>query len=76
MCKDRFVKFQFDLEIERTVRRLRREQRNSKTASEMDNLQDVGNLDPHGPLQPVNLQEGKNGHINQRQLAITISFTW
>ena len=33
----------------------------------MDNLQDLGNLDPHGPLQPVNVQEEQNGHINQRQ---------
>ena len=53
MRKDRFVEFQFDPEIERTVRRLRREQRNSKTASEIDNLQDVGNLDSHEPLQPA-----------------------
>ena len=34
----------------------------------MDNLQDLGNLDPHGPLQPVNVQEDQNGQINQRQL--------
>ena len=33
----------------------------------MDNLQDVGNLDPHGPLQPVNIQEEQNEHVNQRQ---------
>ena len=32
MRKDRFIEFQFDLEIERTVRRLGREQRNSKIA--------------------------------------------
>ena len=67
MSKDKSVEFQFHLEIERIVRRLRREQRNSKTISKMDNLQDVGNLDPHGPLQPVNVQEGQNEHINQRQ---------
>ena len=66
MHKDRFVVFQFDPEIERTVRRLRREQRNSKTVSEMDNLRDVGNLDPHGPLQPINAQEGQNKNVNQR----------
>ena len=67
MCKDRFVVFQFDPEIEKIVRRLRREQRNLKIVSEMDNLQDMGNLDPHGPLQPVNIQEGKNEHVNQIQ---------
>lgn len=67
MRKDRSVVFQFDPEIERTVRRLRREQRNSKIISDMDNLHDVGNLDPHGPLQHVNIQEEQNEHVNQRQ---------
>ena len=67
MRKDRSVVFQFDHEIERIVRRLRREQKNSKTVSDMDNLQDVGNLDPHRPLQPVNIQEEQNEHVNQRQ---------
>ena len=67
MSKDKSVEFQFHLEIERIVRRLRREQRNSKTTSKMDNLEDVGNLNPHRPLQSVNVQEGQNGHINQRQ---------
>ena len=33
----------------------------------MDNLQDVGNLDPHGPLQHVNIQKEQNEHVNQRQ---------
>ena len=65
MRKDRSVVFQFDHEIERTVRRLRREQRNSKIVSDMDNLQDVGNLDPHEPLQPVNIQEDQNEHANK-----------
>ena len=50
MHKDRFVVFQLDPEIERTVRRLRKEQRNSKTIFGMNNLQDEGNLNPHGPL--------------------------
>ena len=27
----------------------------------------MGNLDPHGPLQPVNIQEGQNKHVNRRQ---------
>ena len=55
MHKYKLVEFQFDPEIERIARRLRKEQRNSKTAAEMDNLQDLGNLDPHRPLQPVNV---------------------
>ena len=33
----------------------------------MNNLQDMGNLDPHGPLQPVNIQEEHNKHPNERQ---------
>lgn len=57
MRKDKPVVFQFDPEIERTIRRLRREQRNSKTVSGMNNLQDEGNLNPHGSLQPANIQE-------------------
>ncbi|KAH9735234.1 hypothetical protein KPL71_017676 [Citrus sinensis] len=55
-----------DPEIERTVRRLRREQRNSEIASSMNNLQDAQNLNPHGPLQPVNIQEEQNEHANGR----------
>ena len=47
----------FDPEIERTIRRLRREQRNSKTVSGMNTLQDEGNLNPPEPLQPANIQE-------------------
>ena len=66
MRKDRSVVFQLDAEIERTVRRLRREQRNSKIASSMNNLQDAGNVNPHGPLQPVNIQEEQNDHANRR----------
>ncbi|KAH9800698.1 hypothetical protein KPL71_000768 [Citrus sinensis] len=67
MRKDGSVVFQFDPEIERTVRRLQREQRNSKTVSGMNNLQDEGNLNPHRPLQPVNIQEEHNEHANGRQ---------
>ncbi|KAH9792219.1 hypothetical protein KPL71_004032 [Citrus sinensis] len=67
MRKDRSVAFQFDPEIERTVRRLRREHRNSEINSSMNNLQDAQNLNPHGPLQPVNIQEEQNEHANGRQ---------
>ena len=76
MRKDRSVIFQFDPEIERTVKRLRREQRNSKTVSEMDNLQDMGNLDPHRPLQPVNIQEGQMNTLIKDNQTTTISFIW
>ena len=61
MHKYKLVEFQIDPEIERTARRLRREQRNSKAAIAMDDLQDLRNLDPHGPIQTVNVQEGQNG---------------
>ncbi|KAH9753175.1 Endonuclease [Citrus sinensis] len=53
--------------MSQTVRILRREQRNSEIASSMNNLQDAGNLNPHGPLQPVNIQEEQNNHANKRQ---------
>ena len=66
-AKDRSVVFQFDPEIERTIRRLRKEQRNSKTVSDMNNLQDEENLNLHRPLQPVNIQEEQNEHANGRQ---------
>ncbi|KAH9763243.1 hypothetical protein KPL70_001093 [Citrus sinensis] len=67
MHKNKSEVFQFDPEIERTIRRLRREQRNSKTTSGMNNLQDEGNLNPHGPLQPANIQEEHNEYANGRQ---------
>ena len=67
MRKDKSIVFQFDSEIERTVRRLRREQRNLKTISDIDNLQVEGNLNPNGPLQPANIQEEQNEHANGRQ---------
>ncbi|KAH9744107.1 hypothetical protein KPL70_003546 [Citrus sinensis] len=67
MHKNKSEVFQFDPEIERTIRRLRREQRNSKTASGMNNLQDEGNLNSHGPLQPASIQEEQNEYANGRQ---------
>ncbi|KAH9680288.1 hypothetical protein KPL71_026499 [Citrus sinensis] len=33
----------------------------------MNNLQDAQNLNPHGPLQPANIQEEHNEHANGRQ---------
>ena len=62
------VEFQFDPEIRRTARSLRREQRNSKAAVAMHDLQDMRNLNPHGEIQPVNGQEGQNGQNNLGQL--------
>ncbi|XP_024042820.1 uncharacterized protein LOC112099628 [Citrus clementina] len=76
MRKDRSVVFQFDPEIERTIRRLRREQRNSKTVSGMNNLQDEGNLNPHGPLQLANIQEEQNEHANGRQPDESLYKAW
>ena len=67
MRKDGSVIFQFNPEIERTIRILRREQRNSKTISDMNNLQVEGNLNPNRPLQPANIQEEQNEHANRRQ---------
>ena len=76
MHKDGFVIFQFDPEIERTIRRLRREQRNSRTVSDMNNFQVKGNLNHNGPLQPANIQEEQNEHANRRQPGNKILFTW
>ena len=50
MRKYKHIEFQFDPEIERTVRRLRKENKNSKAAIVMDDLQDMRNLNPHGEI--------------------------
>ena len=66
MRKYKYVEFQFDLEIERIARRLRKEQRNLKVVIVMDNFQNMGNLNFRGEIQPVNAQggqEGQNGQI-------------
>ena len=55
MRKFKLVEFQFDPEIEQTARRLRREQRNLKAVVAMDDVQNLGNLEPHGPIQPINV---------------------
>ncbi|KAH9769489.1 hypothetical protein KPL71_012020 [Citrus sinensis] len=44
MCKNKLVELQFDSVIERTTKRLRREERNSRAAIAMDGLHDMGNL--------------------------------
>ena len=38
-----------------------------KNCSSMNNLQDEANLNRHGPLQLVNIQEEQNKHANERQ---------
>ena len=71
MYKYKPVEFKFNPKIESTVRRLRKEQRNSKAVVVMNDLQDMGNLNPHGEMQPINVQgsqEGQNGRIIYRQL--------
>ena len=50
MRKYKPVELQFDPEIERIVRRLRKENKNSKAAIVMDDLQDMRNLNPHGEI--------------------------
>ena len=61
MCKYKSVNFQFDLEIERTARRLRREHRELQSVVAMDDLQDLRNLNRREGIQPVNVHEGLNG---------------
>ena len=70
MCKYKPVEFQFDWEIERTARRLRREQRNLKATIDMDDLEDMGNVNPRGLIEPINVQgghKGQNGQIIHEQ---------
>ena len=55
------VEFQFDLEIERTARKLRKEQIISKVVVVMDDLQEMRNLNPRGEIQLVNAQGGQKG---------------
>ena len=50
MRKYKLIEFKFDPKIERIAQRLKREQRNSKIAIAMDDLEDLGNLDPRGPI--------------------------
>ncbi|KAH9763726.1 hypothetical protein KPL70_001262 [Citrus sinensis] len=40
---------------------------NISTSMRKDISVDVGNLNPQGPLQPVNIQEEQNEHVNERQ---------
>ncbi len=63
MCKYKPVEFQFNLEIERTARKLRTEHRNLKVATDIYDLQNIGNLNPGGEIEPISGQEGQNGHI-------------
>ncbi|XP_052299243.1 uncharacterized protein LOC127902982 [Citrus sinensis] len=67
MHKYKSVDFQFDPEIERTARRLRREHRELQAAVTMDDLQDLRNLNRREGIQPVNVHEGLNGQYVQRQ---------
>ena len=64
MHKYKLVEFQFDPEIERTVRTLRKENRNLRSAAIIDDLQDTQNLNPQREIEPVNAQgsqKGQNG---------------
>ncbi|KAH9723797.1 hypothetical protein KPL70_007262 [Citrus sinensis] len=58
---------QFDPEIERTVRRLRREHQELQAAVIIDEFQDLRNLNCREEIQPVNVHEGLNGQCVQRQ---------
>ena len=67
MRKYKSINFQFDLEIERITRRLRREHQELQAAIAMDDLQDLRNLNRRKEIQPVNVHEGLNGQFVQRQ---------
>ena len=57
MRKYKPIEFYFDLKSKITTMRLRKEQRDSKVAVAMDDLQDIGNLNPRGEIKLVNAQE-------------------
>ena len=61
MRKYKLIEFQFDPEMERATWRLRKEQKDLKVAITMDDLQDMGNLNPRGEIQLVNEPGGQNG---------------
>ena len=46
MCKYKLVEFHLDPKIERNVRRFRKGHKNSKVVVAMNDLQDMGNLNP------------------------------
>ncbi|KAH9696895.1 hypothetical protein KPL71_023376 [Citrus sinensis] len=55
MRKYKSVEFQFDQEIEKPARRLRKEHRELQAAIAMDDLQDLRNLNCREEIQPVNV---------------------
>ena len=67
MRKYKSVDLQFDPEIERTTRRLRREHRKLQAVVAMYDLQDLRNLNRREGIQPVNVHKGLNGQFVQRQ---------
>ncbi|KAH9657995.1 hypothetical protein KPL70_023310 [Citrus sinensis] len=67
MCKYKSIEFQFDPEIERTARRLKREHRELQAAVAMNDLQDLRNSNRREGIQPINVHEGLNGQCVQRQ---------
>ena len=78
MHKYKPVEFQFDSKIKRSARRLRREHKKLKAIVDMDNLYDIGILNPRGEIELLNTQggqEGQNGRIIHGQLGNNNS-TW
>ena len=65
MRKYKLVEFYFDLEIEKTTRRLRKQHRNLKAIADKDDLQDMRNLNPQGEIKPINAQRGQKGDNGQ-----------
>lgn len=46
MHKYKPIEFQFDLEIKRTIKRLRKDNRDLKSTKDMADLQNIGDLNP------------------------------
>ena len=56
MHKCRPIKFWFDPEIKGSARRLRKEHRGLGSTTNMVDMQNLGDLNPHGGKNPINAQ--------------------
>lgn len=57
MHKYKLVEFQFDPKIGRTTRRLKKEHWGIGSIADMIGIQNVGDLNPYGGINPINVQK-------------------
>ena len=56
MHKYKLVEFQFDPKIGRTTRRLKKEDWGIGSVAKMTGIQNMGDLNPYGGINPINVQ--------------------